>query len=43
MKIELERMARKAAYTVGRLFVDGRYFCSVCVCVGGLLARKEAL
>ncbi|WP_302586104.1 DUF5675 family protein [uncultured Alistipes sp.] len=27
MKIELERMVRKAAYTVGRLFVDGRYFC----------------
>lgn len=27
MKIELIRIARKETYTIGRLFVDGRYVC----------------
>ena len=25
--LELKRIARKATYTVGRLYVDGKYFC----------------
>lgn len=28
MKIELERRWKKAAYTIGRLYVDGVYFCN---------------
>ncbi len=27
MKIELKRIARKETYTIGRLYVDGRYIC----------------
>lgn len=27
MKIELKRIARKATYTIGRLYIDGEYFC----------------
>ena len=27
MKLELNRIAKKSLYTIGRLFVDGRYFC----------------
>lgn len=27
MNIELNRIARKLSYTIGRLFVDGKYFC----------------
>lgn len=27
MELELRRIARKERYTVGRLYVDGRYFC----------------
>lgn len=27
MKLELNRIARKLLYTIGRLFVDGKYFC----------------
>lgn len=27
MKLELNRIARKPLYTIGRLFVDGKYFC----------------
>jgi hypothetical protein len=26
-KLELKRIARKPTYTVGRLYVDGKYFC----------------
>lgn len=26
-KVELRRIARKAAYTIGRLYVDGKYVC----------------
>ncbi|MCI6672433.1 MAG: DUF5675 family protein [Prevotella sp.] len=27
MKIEVRRIARKASYTIGRMFIDGKYFC----------------
>lgn len=27
MKLELKRIAKKEAYTIGRLYVDGNYFC----------------
>lgn len=27
MKLELKRIVRKNTYTIGRLFVDGKYFC----------------
>ena len=27
MELELRRIARKADYTIGRLYVDGKYFC----------------
>lgn len=27
MKIELKRIARRDTYTIGRLFIDGEYFC----------------
>ncbi|MCC8145634.1 MAG: DUF5675 family protein [Bacteroidales bacterium] len=27
MKLTLKRIARKPGYTIGKLFVDGRYFC----------------
>ena len=27
MNIELNRITRKLSYTIGRLFVDGKYFC----------------
>ena len=27
MKLELNRIAKKPSYTIGRLFVDGEYFC----------------
>lgn len=27
MELELRRIARKAAYTIGRLYIDGAYFC----------------
>lgn len=27
MKLELNRVAKKPLYTIGRLFVDGKYFC----------------
>lgn len=27
MKLELNRIAKKPLYTIGRLFVDGKYFC----------------
>ena len=27
MKLELKRIARKETYTIGRLFVEGRYLC----------------
>lgn len=27
MKLELKRIARKGTYTIGKLFVDGKYFC----------------
>lgn len=27
MKLELKRIARKPTYTIGRLYVDGEYFC----------------
>lgn len=27
MKLELNRIAEKPLYTIGRLFVDGKYFC----------------
>lgn len=27
MKLELNRIAKKPFYTIGRLFVDGKYFC----------------
>ena len=27
MKLELNRIAKKPLYTIGRLFVDGEYFC----------------
>ena len=27
MNIELKRITRKLSYTIGRLFVDGKYFC----------------
>lgn len=27
MKLELRRIARKTSYTIGRLYVDGEYFC----------------
>ncbi len=27
MKLELKRIAKKANYTVGKLFIDGKYFC----------------
>jgi hypothetical protein len=26
-KLELKRIARKATYTIGKLYVDGKYFC----------------
>ncbi|MDR1984985.1 MAG: DUF5675 family protein [Prevotellaceae bacterium] len=26
-KLELRRIARKATYTIGKLYVDGKYFC----------------
>ncbi|MDY3935731.1 MAG: DUF5675 family protein [Prevotella sp.] len=27
MKIEVRRIARKASYTIGRMFIDDKYFC----------------
>ena len=27
MKIQVKRIARRATYTIGRLFIDGEYFC----------------
>lgn len=27
MKLTLKRIARKADYTIGKLFIDGKYFC----------------
>lgn len=27
MKLELRRIARKPTYTIGRLYIDGKYFC----------------
>ena len=27
MKLELNRIAKEPLYTIGRLFVDGKYFC----------------
>ena len=27
MEIDLRRIARKPTYTIGRLSIDGRYFC----------------
>lgn len=32
MKIELKRITRNQAYTTGRLFVDGSYFCDTLEC-----------
>ena len=28
MKLRVERLWKKPAYTVGRLFVDGKFFCN---------------
>lgn len=30
MELELKRIARKETYTIGRLFVNGEYFCDTC-------------
>lgn len=27
MKIEVKRIAKRATYTIGRMFIDGKYFC----------------
>ena len=27
MKIKIERKARKGGYTIGKVYVDGKYFC----------------
>lgn len=27
MKLELKRIARRASYTIGKLYIDGKYFC----------------
>lgn len=27
MKLELKRIARRSTYTIGRLYIDGHYFC----------------
>lgn len=30
MKLELKRIARRDTYTIGRLYIDGVYFCDTC-------------
>lgn len=30
MKILVKRIARKADYTIGKLYIDGQYFCDTC-------------
>lgn len=30
MELRLKRIARRDTYTIGRLFVDGEYFCDTC-------------
>ncbi len=30
MELQLKRIARRDTYTIGRLYVDGKYFCDTC-------------
>lgn len=30
MKLELKRIAKRPTYTIGRLYIDGQYFCDTC-------------
>ena len=30
MELELKRIARRDTYTIGRLYIDGKYFCDTC-------------
>lgn len=30
MKILVKRIAKKATYTIGKMYLDGKYFCDVC-------------
>ena len=30
MELELRRIARRDTYTIGRLYIDGEYFCDTC-------------
>ena len=30
MELELKRIARRDTYTIGRLYIDGEYFCDTC-------------
>ena len=30
MELELRRIARRDTYTIGRLYIDGKYFCDTC-------------
>lgn len=30
MRLELKRIAKRPTYTIGRLYIDGQYFCDTC-------------
>lgn len=43
MKLELKRIARKNTYTIGRLFIDGKYFCDTLEDTDRLLKQTDSL
>lgn len=43
MKLKLQRVARKAAYTIGKLYIDDKYFCDTLEDTDRLLKQSDSL
>lgn len=43
MKIEVKRVAKKSTYTIGRMYIDGKYFCDTLEDKDRLLTQNTPL
>ena len=43
MKLKLQRIARKATYTIGKLYIDDKYFCDTLEDTDRLLKQSDSL
>ena len=43
MKIEVKRIAKKSTYTIGRMYIDGKYFCDTLEDKDRLLTQNTPL